>query len=120
MQLFDIVHIIGATVYFVFAVLLAWLSRIPRTNPGASFWAVAIFFGLSGRLTLLLLGSLLQPQNTEIIYACFIFFGKVFFMVRMFSITIVFSFMIIQLASGGTNSPRWILTDSFLFTLKLL
>lgn len=78
MQLFDIVHIIGATVYFVFAVLLAWLSRIPRTNPGASFWAVAIFFGLSGRLTLLLLGSLLQSQNTEIIYACFIFLEKYF------------------------------------------
>ncbi len=84
MALFDTVHIIGSTVYFVFAVLLAWLSRIPRTNPGASYWALAIFLGFCGRLTLLLLGPLANSQSTEIIYACIIAFEKYFLLLGAF------------------------------------
>jgi diguanylate cyclase len=84
MALFDTVHIIGSTVYFVFAVLLAWLSRIPRTNPGASYWAVAILFGLCGRLTLLILGPLMESQFTEIVYASFIMLEKYFLLLGAF------------------------------------
>lgn len=84
MVLFDTVHIMGSTVYFIFAVLLAWLSHIPRTNPGAIYWAAAIFLGLCGRLTLLLLGPLMESQITEVVYASFIILEKCFLLLGAF------------------------------------
>lgn len=84
MPLFDTVHIIGSTIYFVFAVLLAWLSRIPRTNPGAVYWAIALALGLCGRLTLLFLTPLMQSQLTEIVYASFILLEKCFLLLGAF------------------------------------
>ncbi|GAB3254961.1 diguanylate cyclase domain-containing protein [Chitinimonas naiadis] len=52
---YEIVHAIGSTAYFVFAVLFLWMSRIPRTNPGAGWWALAMLFALLSRLVFLVL-----------------------------------------------------------------
>lgn len=84
MALLDTVNIIGSSIYFVFAVLLAWLSRIPRTSPGTGYWAIAIFFGLLARLSLLLLYPLLPIESTEYIYAAFILLEKCFLLIGLF------------------------------------
>ncbi len=84
MALFDTIHTIGSTVYFVLAVLLAWLSRTPRTNPGAGFWALAIFLGFCGRIALLALGPITNSQSTEIIYAGIIALEKYFLLLGAF------------------------------------
>ncbi len=84
MALFDTVNIIGSTIYFVFAVLLAWLSRIPRTNTGAGFWALAIFFGMSARLNLLILPAYFSNATIEYIYTGFILLEKCFLLLGAF------------------------------------
>lgn len=78
MPLFDITNIIGSSVYFVLAVLLAWMSRIPRTNPGACYWAIAIFFACCGRVTLFVMPPLLYNTLTENIYSLCILMEKTF------------------------------------------
>jgi len=77
MAIFDTINIIGSTIYFVFVVLLIWLSRIPRTNPGARYWVAAIFFSLCGRLTLLAFGNLFAAQG-EYLYAFCLVLEKYF------------------------------------------
>lgn len=52
---YETVHTIGTTVYFVFFLLFLWAMRVPRTNPGAGWWAVAMLFALSARLVLIVL-----------------------------------------------------------------
>lgn len=52
---YQTVHAIGSTAYFVFLLLFLWIRRIPRTNPGAGWWAAAMFFALSARLVFLFL-----------------------------------------------------------------
>lgn len=84
MALFDTVNIIGATIYFVYAVLLTWLCSIPRTNPGAGWWATAIFCGFLARLSLLLLAPWLDERATELMYAGFIALEKVFLLIGAF------------------------------------
>ncbi|MCR6685946.1 GGDEF domain-containing protein [Pseudoxanthomonas sp.] len=51
----DIVHTIGSTVYFVFFLLFLWVSRIPRANPGAGWWALAMLAALASRLAIVAL-----------------------------------------------------------------
>lgn len=84
MVLLDTVNIIGSSLYFVFAVLLAWLSSIPRTSPGISYWAIALFFGLLARLSLLLLYPLLPIESAEYIYAVCILLEKYFLLLGAF------------------------------------
>lgn len=72
MAIFDTVNIIGSTIYFVFVVLLIWLSRIPRTNPGAHYWVAAIFFSLCGRLSLLVFGNLFATQSEYLYAGCLV------------------------------------------------
>ncbi|HEY0893646.1 MAG TPA: GGDEF domain-containing protein, partial [Cellvibrio sp.] len=84
MTLFGTVNIIGATIYFVFAVLLAWLSRIPRTNPGAGWWAIAIFCGTLARLALLLPGDYFPERSGEYVYGVCILLEKCFLLVGIF------------------------------------
>jgi diguanylate cyclase len=84
MPLFDTINIIGSTIYFVFAVLLAWLSRIARTNPGACWWAVAIFCGMLARLSLLLPGNYFLAHSNEYIYGVFILLEKCFLLIGVF------------------------------------
>lgn len=84
MALFDTVNIIGSTIYFVFAVLLAWLSRIPRTNPGACWWAIAIFCGMLARLSLLIPQDNIPAGTNEYIYGVCILLEKCFLLVGIF------------------------------------
>lgn len=58
---YETIHVIGSTVYFVFLLLFLWVSRIPRTNPGAEWWAAAMLFALCARLAFLVL---LQHEST--------------------------------------------------------
>lgn len=84
MALFDTVNIIGSSIYFVFAVLLAWLNRIPRTNPGAGWWAIAIFSGMLARLSLLLPNDNFPMHSSEYLYGVFILLEKCFLLVGIF------------------------------------
>lgn len=84
MALLDTVNVIGSTIYFVFVILLAWLSTIPRTSPGAGCWAIAILFGMSARLSLLILPQLLPAENIDHIYAFFILLEKCFLLIGAF------------------------------------
>jgi len=50
---YEIVHTIGSTTYFLLFVLFLWASRVPRTNPGAGMWAVAMLCAFCARLAFL-------------------------------------------------------------------
>lgn len=84
MVLLDTVNIIGSTIYFIFAVLLAWLSSIPRTSPGTHYWAMALIFGLLARLSLLLLYPLFPIESAEYFYAVCILLEKYFLLLGAF------------------------------------
>lgn len=84
MALLDTTNVIGSTIYFVFVILLAWLSTIPRTSPGAGCWAIAILCGMSARLSLLLLPQTLPTENIDYIYAFFILLEKCFLLIGIF------------------------------------
>lgn len=84
MALFATINIIGYTLYFGFAVLLLWLSRIPRTNAGAGYWGIAIFFGFCARLILFFSDSLFNINATEHLYAFFIILEKCFLLLGAF------------------------------------
>jgi len=49
----DIIHTIGSTIYFFFFLLFLWARGVPRTNPGAGWWAVAMAFAFVSRLALM-------------------------------------------------------------------
>ncbi|MBS0198892.1 MAG: GGDEF domain-containing protein [Proteobacteria bacterium] len=51
---YQIVHAIGATVYFIFFLLFLWIRRMPRINHGAGWWAAAMLFAVAARLVFLL------------------------------------------------------------------
>jgi diguanylate cyclase (GGDEF)-like protein len=84
MPLLDTVNVIGSTIYFVFVILLAWLSTIPRTSPGAGCWAIAILFGMSARLSLMALPHTLSTEHINCIYAFFILLEKCFLLIGAF------------------------------------
>lgn len=48
----EIVHTIGATAYFVLFLLFLWAYFVPRTNPGAGWWALGMGFAFASRLAL--------------------------------------------------------------------
>lgn len=66
---YELVHTIGCTVYFVFFLLFLWIRSIPRTNPGAGWWAAAMLFALASRLVLLFLLIEHDARLTVSIYA---------------------------------------------------
>ncbi|CAM3662597.1 diguanylate cyclase domain-containing protein [Castellaniella denitrificans] len=75
-MLFDIVHISGITLYFVFAILFWWMSRVPRTNPGAGWWACALLGAALARLLLFALDGAADPRAATLAYATFIALEK--------------------------------------------
>ena len=85
MALFDISNIIGSTIYFVFALLLVWISRIPRTNPGAGYWAAAMFAAFCGRMLLVLMPPVLHSTFTEAIYSACTLLEKSFLLLGAFA-----------------------------------
>lgn len=58
---YEVVHTIGASVYFVLLLLFLWLRSIPRTNPGTGWWAAALAFALAARLVNLILPAVHIP-----------------------------------------------------------
>ncbi len=68
---FQIVHISGTTIYFVFVILLCWISRVPRTNPGAGWWASAIFCAALSRMLLFALESQGDLRQALLLYSLF-------------------------------------------------
>ncbi|MGE4451612.1 diguanylate cyclase domain-containing protein [Castellaniella sp.] len=75
-MLFDIVHISGITLYFVFVILFWWMSRVPRTNPGAGWWACALLGAALARLLLFTLDGAADPRAATLSYATFIALEK--------------------------------------------
>ncbi|OEZ56890.1 GGDEF domain-containing protein [Duganella sp. HH105] len=52
MMSYEAVHTLGSTTYFIFMLLFIWAVKIPRTNPGAGWWALSICCALLARLSL--------------------------------------------------------------------
>ena len=69
---YEIVHTIGCTVYLVLFVLFLWMSRVPRTNPGAGWWALATLFAFLARLVFLALVSQPDTRLTLTLYTALI------------------------------------------------
>ncbi|MBD8874368.1 diguanylate cyclase [Rhodanobacter sp. DHB23] len=63
------IHAVGAAVYLVFCALFLWLRTIPRTNPGAGWWAMALLFACAGHVDYLLQPVADAGAPTEAIYA---------------------------------------------------
>lgn len=80
---YEIVHTIGSTVYFVVFVLFVWMSRVPRTNPGAGWWGLAMLFALLARLSFLVLASADNPQFTVSVYSALNAVEKLFLVVGL-------------------------------------
>lgn len=88
---YEIVHTIGSTVYCVFLVLFLWMSRVPRTNPGAAWWSAAMLFALLARLAFLLLASHSDKQFTVSVYSALNAFEKLFLvigLIRFFDLSV--------------------------------
>ncbi|MFC4653526.1 diguanylate cyclase domain-containing protein [Rheinheimera marina] len=47
---FEIVHSVGCALYLVFFVLMLFARKVPRTNPGCGWWALAILAACCARL----------------------------------------------------------------------
>lgn len=87
----EIVHTIGSTVYFIFFILFLWMSRVPRTNPGSGWWAMAMLFALSARLVLLTPLSESDTGFTAIPYSALNVLEKLFLvigLVRFFNLSV--------------------------------
>ncbi len=70
-MLFQIIHISGTTIYFVFFILLCWIGSVPRTNPGAGWWACAILAAAVSRTLLFALDGAGDPRATLLLYGLF-------------------------------------------------
>lgn len=62
MMSYEAVHTFGSTTYFIFMLLFIWAVKIPRTNPGAGWWALSIGCALLARLSLFLVLSSDDPR----------------------------------------------------------
>ena len=88
---YEIVHTIGSTVYLVFFILFLWLSRVPRTNPGAGWWALAALLAFSARLVFLLLVAQPDTRLTLTLYSALIALEKLFMvagLIRFFDLPV--------------------------------
>lgn len=80
-MLFQTIHTSGTTIYFVFFILFYWISHIPRTNPGAGWWACAILSAAIARLLLLILSNNGDIQLTIFSYSTFLILEKIFLVI---------------------------------------
>jgi len=74
---YQIVHAVGATVYLVFFVLFICAGTVPRTNPGVSYWALAVLSAFFARLSIWWLTALGDASQAFLVYAVFIVLEKV-------------------------------------------
>lgn len=82
-MLYEIIHTIGSTTYFVFFVLFLWMSRVPRTNPGAAWWAAGLLCALLARMVFLLLASQADRQLVISAYSALNVFEKLFLVIGL-------------------------------------
>jgi len=80
---YEIVHTIGSTIYFVFFILFLWMSRIPRTNPGALCWATAMVFALVSRLAFVAVFSYGDKQLAVPLYYALNMIEKLFLVIGL-------------------------------------
>lgn len=80
-MLFQIVHASGTATYFIFFILFVWMSRIPRTNPGAGWWALSIFCIFVARLGFMLLSFQDDFRLTLSVYAALLVLEKPFLLI---------------------------------------
>ncbi|EJI86116.1 MULTISPECIES: GGDEF domain-containing protein [Alishewanella] len=78
MAWYQVVHIAGSALYLLLLLLFLICSRVPRTNPGAGFWALALAAMCLARLQLLLSLPALLFIDTFVWYAGFIILEKIF------------------------------------------
>ncbi|MFJ3056407.1 diguanylate cyclase domain-containing protein [Herbaspirillum sp. NPDC087042] len=105
---FDIVHAFGAGVYCVFIVLFLLATRIPRTNPGAGWWALAMCCALVARVSLVSLGAGADHTLANAVYGSFNILEKTFLItgfVRFFEVRR--SVLVVYLAAAATE--LWLL-----------
>jgi diguanylate cyclase (GGDEF)-like protein len=76
MMLFQIVQAIGCSVYFVFFLLFLGASRVPRTNPGAGWWALAMAAACLSRLALWTFTAQDVAEHAMTVYAFFLVLEK--------------------------------------------
>ncbi|MQA42475.1 GGDEF domain-containing protein [Rugamonas aquatica] len=75
MMSYEAVHTFGSTTYFIFMLLFIWAVQIPRTNPGAGWWALSIGCALLARLSLFF-ASPADDQRLLPVYVAFIVLEK--------------------------------------------
>lgn len=106
---YEIVHTIGSTVYFVFALLFFWASRVPRTNSGSLWWAFAMLFALAARLCFITLP--LAQQDVSLIVSFYSAFNVVEKFLLIAGLTRFFGFhrRLIWWGIALTGIELWIL-----------
>ncbi|GAA0366379.1 hypothetical protein GCM10009092_33400 [Bowmanella denitrificans] len=123
-MLFQVVHTIGSSVYFVFFILFLWMSRIPRTNSGAIWWAAAIGCALLARLVLLVTQSVDSLWLPLALYAFFNMLEKLLLytgLLRFLNLSsstawFWYGFILIEalmLVSWGADWSIWLFRISF-------
>lgn len=80
MQL-QLVHAVGSTVYFVFFILFLCSSRVPRTNAGSGWWALAILSAFVSRLAIWLFSVNTESEIGVVVYSFFVIAEKLFLMI---------------------------------------
>lgn len=71
----EVVHLFGSTSYFIVMLLFIWAVKIPRTNPGALWWALSICCALLARLSLFF-SAATADQRLLPVYVAFIILEK--------------------------------------------
>lgn len=72
----EIIHTIGATFYFLFFLLFLWARDVPRANPGAGWWALAMAAALAARLVFIAALPYAGGEVAMVAYAAFIVLEK--------------------------------------------
>ncbi|MDP4529307.1 GGDEF domain-containing protein [Alkalimonas delamerensis] len=78
-MLFQSVHTAGSAIYLVYFFLLLLASRVPRTNPGCGWWALAILFAFLARIAVLGIESE-EIASSRLAYSVLVLFEKLMLM----------------------------------------
>jgi len=82
-MIFQTIHAIGSAVYFVFFLLFLGASKVPRTNPGVSWFAAAIFSAFLSRILYWIFGHTDSSALGMPIYSMFVLGEKCFLMIAV-------------------------------------
>ncbi len=73
---YQTVHTFGVSAYFIFMLLFLWMSMIPRTNPGAGWWAASICCTMLARLSMFFFPPIAGQPLAGPLYVLFISLEK--------------------------------------------